>query len=278
MENNLQAVIEAARKGVEPVKLHTTDTRALFFAPLGQKGEGVFHEHNIEAGADAPFRKRGTVKVFDAASFNMVLADNADAGNIAIYIDRNVEKPSVVAVLNGHGKDGPGWGDFRAEIVFRPTPQWAKWNGIDGKMLPQHAFAEFIEDNLADIAEPSGAQALEIASHLEATRTVNFKSAVRLSSGAVQLQNLEDTEAKVSAGRIEVPEQFILALAPLQGLPLYRVPARFRYRITDGKLTLGIKLQRVEDLMREVLTDVVAKIERGANVSVIEGIAPAPLV
>lgn len=100
MEGNLEAVIAAARKGIEPVALHSTDTRTLFFAPVGDGGEGQFREHNTEAGLLKPVRKRGHVKVFDAASFNMVLADNADAGNIAIYIDRNVEKPSVVAVMN----------------------------------------------------------------------------------------------------------------------------------------------------------------------------------
>ena len=274
MTDNIQAAIDAGRAQIAPVELHKTDASALWFVAHGNDGEGQFYTHNTEAGAGEPYRKRGHVVVFDAASFNMVLADNADAGNIAIYIDRNPTKPAVVAVLNGHGKGGPGWGDFRASIEFRPTPQWAKWTGIDGKMMPQTQFAEFIEDNLADIAEPVGARMLEIATHLEATRTVNFKSAVRLSNGAVQFHNNEDTEAKVSAGKIDVPETFVLALAPLQGLPLYKVPARFRYRITEGKLTLGLKLQRVEDLMTSVLNDVVQKIERGANISVIEGRAP----
>lgn len=274
MTDNIQAAIDAGRAQIAPVELHKTDASALWFVARGGNGDGQFYTHNTEAGAEAPYRKRGQIIVFDAASFNMVLADNADAGNIAIYIDRSPTKPAVVAVLNGHGKNGAGWGDFRAAIEFRPTPQWAKWTGIDGKMMPQTTFAEFIEDNLADIAEPAGARMLEIATHLEATRTVNFKSAVRLSNGAVQFHNNEDTDAKVSAGKIDVPETFVLALAPIQGLPLYKVPARFRYRIVEGKLTLGLKLQRVEDLMTSVLDDVVAKIERGANISVIEGRAP----
>jgi uncharacterized protein YfdQ (DUF2303 family) len=274
MENNLQAVIDAGRAQLPPTKLHHTPGRELYFVPRGANGDGQFYTHDTEAGAATPLRKRGAVTVFDAASFNMVLADNKDAGNIAIYIDRNPTKPAVVAVLNGNGPAGPGWGDFRASIEFRPTPQWAKWTGIDGKMLPQATFAEFIEDNLADIADPAGARMLEIATHLEATRTVNFKSAMRLSNGNVQFHNNEDTDAKVSAGKIDVPEIFVLALAPLQGLPLYKVPARFRYRITEGKLALGLKLQRVEDLMTSVLDDVVAKIDRGDNISVIEGRAP----
>lgn len=273
-DSNMQAVIDAARAAGKTELLFESDRDRLYFVP-GFGGHGSRIESvNLELGSDVPFRKRGTVTVFDAASLNMVLADNNDSGNIAIYIDRNPTKPAVVAVLNGHGKDGAGWGDFRAQIEFRKTPQWEKWTGIDGKLLPQATFAEFIEDNMEDIADPAGARMLEIATYLEATRTVNFKSGIRLSSGEIQFQNLENLDAKVGAGTIAIPETITLGLAPLQGSPLFRVPARFRYRLIEGKLTLGVKLQRIEDLMRDVLEDVVAKIERGTNVSVIEGRAP----
>ncbi len=264
-ENDMQAVIDAARLGVHPQDVQP----GVIFLPTdhGQL-------KSLEQYQGAPYRKRGTVTVFDAASLNMVLADNTDAGNTVIYLDRDLSNPQIVAVMNDCGKGGAGWRDYRAQIAFRPTPQWVKWKAIDGKMMPQAAFAEFIEDNLSDIAEPQGAMMLEIATYLEATRTVNFKSALRLSSGAIQFQNAEGIDAKVGIGRIEVPETFTLGLAPFLGSPSYRIPARFRYRIQDGKLQLGFKLQRVEDLMQQLIDDVVAKIERATNISMIEGKAP----
>ncbi len=272
---NIEAVISAARESIAPVKLFENAGKQTYFVAHGRNGDGESFTVDTEAGAGAPLRKRGVVTVFDVASFNMVIKDNSDAGNVAIYIDRNPTSPAVVAVLNGHGPAGAGWGDFRAEIKFRPTPQWVKWTSIDGKMMDQTPFAEFIEDNLEDIATPSGATMLEIATYLEATRTANFKSGVRLANGMVQFQNLESIEAKVGAGAVDVPEVFTLALSPIQGVPSYGVPARFRYRIVDGRLKLGIKLQRVEDLMDKVLAEVLAKIERGTNISVFDGIAPS---
>jgi uncharacterized protein YfdQ (DUF2303 family) len=262
--SDMQAVIDAARDGVKPFEVAPG---ALFFTKDGLVVD--LEKHSV-----TPHRKRGMTTVFDAASFNMVLADNADAGNTVIYLDRDLTTPRIVAVMNDHGKSGAGWRDFRAEIAFRQTPQWAKWRGIDGKMFSQKEFAEFVEDNLADIATPAGGIMLEIVTYLEATKTVNFKSAVRLSSGAIQFQNAEDIDAKVGTGKIEVPETFSLGLSPFLGLPLYNVPARFRYRLNDGKLTMGLKLQRVEDLMAQVINDVVEKIEKGTNVSVVEGKAP----
>jgi uncharacterized protein YfdQ (DUF2303 family) len=175
-------------------------------------------------------------------------------------------------VLNGNGKEGPGWGDFRCEIEFRYTPQWLKWKAIDGKLMQQVPFAEFIEENMEDVAEPTGAILLELATYLSAVRTVNFRSGVRLSSGLVNFQHEEADEVK--AGELAIPEDFVLGIAPVFGLPGYRVPCRFRYRLQDRKLYLGIKLQRVETLMSKIVEDVIEKIERGANISVLDGLPP----
>ena len=273
-DSDMQAVIEAAREGVQFQSINSTPGIEHILFP----GHGVhpsrIEKVDLELGLLAPIRKRGTVVVFDAASFNQVLADNADAGDISIYFDRNPDKPSVVAVMNGNGKSGAGWSDYRARIEFRPTPQWVKWKKLDGQMLPQVVFAEFIEDNIEDIADPAGATMLEIATYLEAVRTVNFKSGIRLTSGAIQLRHEQDDQAKVGASTLDVPETFKLGIAPIFGLPSYSVPARFRYRISEGKLTLGFKLQRVESMMAQIVEDVIAKIERGANVSVMDGLPP----
>jgi uncharacterized protein YfdQ (DUF2303 family) len=272
MQTDWQAVIDAARKGVEPTFLAPHGDMAVYL-PNANGGQGEVI--SLERFLGKPARKRGTVTVFDAASFNMVVRDNEGAGDIAIYVDRDVAKPSIEAVLNGHGKTGPGWGDLRARIEFRPTPQWTKWKAIDGKLMPQVEFAEFIEDNLADIAEPSGAELLEVATKLQGTRSLSFKRGVRLSDGQVQFEHVEDTQARVGDGKVTVPETLKLALAPVMGGPVYAVPTRFRWRLKDAQLVMGVKLERLEDLMERVVNDVVQKIEIGTNVSLFEGRAPA---
>lgn len=273
--NNMHAVIEAARQGVTPIIAGVEADAPLLYAPAANKGQGELV--SLERYLAEPLRKRGTIQVFDVASFNQVVRDHGQEGRTAIYLDRNPETPAVVAVLNGAAKDSPGWGDLRCAIRFCPTPQWSKWRGIDGKMLPQRDFAEFIEDNLADIVQPAAATMLEVATAFNATISTRFSRAMRLSSGMIQLQHVEDVAAKVGEGLIEVPETLTLGLAPLHGSPIYQVPARFRYRIRDGELSMGIKMQRIEDLMRIVLEEVIAKIERSTDVSVLEGIAPPPV-
>jgi len=272
MDFNVEALIEAVRSGMVPFEVASTASRKTFIVP----GFGPHASHTVEidmeAGHPQPSRKSGAVTVFDAASFNQVLADNADAGSIAIYMDRHPEKPRVVAVMNGNGKGGPGWGDFRVEIAFRKTVQWSKWSALDGKLMQQVAFAEFLEENMEDVVEPAGALLLEIATYLTSVRTVNFRSGIRLSSGAIQFQHDETDD--VQAGELSVPEEFTLGISPIFGLASYLVPCRFRWRLIDRKLHLGFKLQRIETLMAKIVEDVISKIERGANISVLDGLPP----
>lgn len=269
---DMQAVIDAARQGCAPVPLIHEDGVHVVFLPGAEGGKGSVID--LDRYYPLPARKRGTITVFDAASFNQLLKDNASAGDAAIYLDRNPNQPHVVAVLNGNGPNGPGWGDLRVQIVFRPTPQWEKWKARDGQLMAQVDFAEFLEENLEDVAEPDGATMLEIASQLQLVRTVNFRSKVVLQGGAFNFTHDQDDKASVGAGQIEVPQQFVLGIAPVFGLAAYRVPARFRYRVVEGKLKLGFKLQRVETMMAQIVEDVIAKIERGANVSVMDGLPP----
>lgn len=287
MEDNMRVVIEAARLGVAATKLEAVGSFAHYALPTTN---GVLlGKISLEEGRGVPFRPRGTVKVFDAASFSAILDANQEAGEIAVYVNRDAKEPAIVGVLNGNGISGAGWGDFRVEIAFRPTPQWTKWKAIDGTMMPQTQFAEFIEDNLEDVVDPVAGQMLEIATYLQATRTVNFKSGLRLSSGLIQFINEQSEDAKVGSGKIDVPETITLALAPVFGLPPYRIPTRFRYRLSqDGKLTLGIKMQRVDDLIATIVQEMVHGVpasEGRVPVSgivlpdgalLIEGIAPTP--
>jgi uncharacterized protein YfdQ (DUF2303 family) len=98
-----------------------------------------------------PRRKTGTVNVFSIDSFKVFIMQNKDAGNVTVYADSNTEHSAIISVLNDNGIAGPGHRDFRCSIRFRETVEWRKWKAIDGKMIDQANFAEFIEENIADI-------------------------------------------------------------------------------------------------------------------------------
>jgi uncharacterized protein YfdQ (DUF2303 family) len=268
--DNMQAVIDAARKGVDYKVLEADEHFQIIYTP----NHGV-QTIDLQKHRDTPARKTGTVTVLDAESFNGLLTANATSGATTIYVNPDANKPAIVAVINGHGSAGPGHGDFRVSIGFRETPQWVKWKGIDGKLLPQAEFAEFVEDNLGDIAAPDGATMMEIVTYLQATRSVDFRSGVKLGNGAVQLTNIESIEASVGAGNIAVPDVFEIALSPIFGVAPFKVPARFRYRIEGGKLKLGFKLQRIEDVVQQIIREIEGDITPPEGVMKVYGVAPA---
>lgn len=280
---DIKAVMETAKLSVAPTFFAA---EKLLYIPSTENTKGeVFDLDKIFLGReDAPRRKIGTVKVFNVQSLNSFIAHNKDAGNIVIYCDSNTHAPMITAVLNDNGDTGPGKRDFRCVVEFRKTPEWIKWLNIDGKYLPQVDFAEFVEENMADIAEPLGAQMLEICTYLDATRSVDFKSAINLSNGNIQFTNVENINASVSSSQIAVPTEFTLGIAPIQGSPRFSIKARFRYRLVEGKLKLGLKLLRTEEVMAEVFDMAVADIVRtdgephpetgeivGPRISIIEG-------
>lgn len=267
--DNMQAVIDAARAGHDLRILDKSEHHQIIYTPTHGVQVVALEKHG-----HAPHRKTGSVTVFDADSLNLLLVDNHVAGASTIYVNPDANNPAIVAVMNGNGAAGPGFGDFRVSIGFRTTPQWAKWKGIDGKLLPQTDFAEFIEENIGDIATPDGATMMEIVTYLQATRSVEFRSGVKLGNGAVQLTNNESVDATVGAGNIAVPDVFEIALSPIFGVTPFKVPARFRYRIQDRRLTMGFKLQRIEDVMAQVIADIENEIVLPEGVAKVYGIAP----
>lgn len=265
-ENDMQAVIDAARQGIDLTPVNPRDQ------PYFLRADGTVVD--LTKYREVPARESGTINVYDVASLNTVIARMGD-GRATIYVNRDVENPQIVAVMNDHDNEFPGWRDFRVQLQFRKTPQWVKWCAIDNKLLPQETFAEFIEDNVLDVTRPSGAEMLEIALTFAATKTANFKKAVRLDNSTVQFTNIENMEAQAgSKGEFSVPEKIELALAPFVGTPPYAVPARFRFKLEGGSLKLGIKMERKEELMQAVIGEMVRGIALSETVYLLEGPAP----
>jgi uncharacterized protein YfdQ (DUF2303 family) len=269
--HDFSEIITIAQKAMKPEPIAVGGTERLLFLPANEHEGAKIVDLDQYAPPLVPRRKSGTIVVFSVHAFNNILFANKDAGTQRVYLDQNLAGPVITGVMNDHGEEGPGWRDFRCVIQFRETVQWKKWRAIDGKMLSQEDFAEFIEQNITDIFDPPGAQMLEIVTYLQATRSVDFKSALSLSNGQVQLQNIESVDAKVGAGQLAIPAEFTLALMPIQGADTFKIPARFRYRIVDGKLRLGLKLLRIEEVMDQIFDEAVKNIAVGEGVTMIAG-------
>jgi uncharacterized protein YfdQ (DUF2303 family) len=273
--NDVQPIIDTTYAAAQPNAIEP-DQRYAVVVPGGE-GQGSLEiiEPQPDAYRDAPRRVSGRSTVYDVDSLKVLWEKHARPHS---EVFGDPERHVITAVLNadeGVGLDA-GFRDHTVELVCAQTPSWKAWIAMDGELVDQLAFAEFIEERVTDIAEPSGADMLELAQSFEATTNAQFKSSTILSSGQRGLQFEETIAAKAGqTGQLEIPKEFSVALQPFEGGDRYRVAARFRFRIRNGHLALGFKLDRPEDVVRGAFEDVCRNASEATGAQVLIGKAPA---
>jgi uncharacterized protein YfdQ (DUF2303 family) len=204
--------------------------------------------------------------VGDAESFVRYVTKHVIDGHTEVYAD--VPSSSVVAVIDSHDQGEGGWQKHTARLELRKTKSWEAWTGIDGKLLEQVQFAEFIEQQALDVRSPESALLVEIAQSFQAKTSVDFEGGERLDSGQVRLEYKETVTAKAGQkGHIDIPTELELLLRPYIGGPVYVVYARFRYRLRGSALGLGVVLTRPQEILDAAFADIVTEIRDGKRTS-----------
>jgi uncharacterized protein YfdQ (DUF2303 family) len=215
---------------------------------------------NLQDFEPTPRRKRGQTVHFTAASLAAYMLSHKEDGTAA-YVD--LENFQITVVINGPSVAAPGWSDHTARLTTRPTPEWNYWSGKDGKMLSQADFAEHVQAGLREILDPPAADMLELAQNFQAKTDVSFKSGKQLADGKRQLEYVEDIQATAGVkGTIVIPSELSLAIAPFEGSAAYKIKAWFRFRINNGDLQLGYKLDRPRDVQKAAFDDIVGDLQK----------------
>lgn len=258
--DNIKHVIDTAQQATVPQALEIGRVYSV------AQGNGTSKTIDLTGDAylDTPARKTGNATVRDTASFLAYYAKHSDEGT-EVYAD--VEQRTVTAVLDAHTADGARWAFHKVTLALRTTQAWRDWTDLSGKLMDQNAFAEHLEDHLADIRQPAAAEMLEIAQSIQAATKVDFKSSTRLNSGERQLEYVETIAAKAGhTGQLTIPETFTIGVKVFEGAELGdEITARLRYRIENNGLRIGFRLDRPEDALAAAFADVVTAIEDGVS-------------
>jgi len=204
-----------------------------------------------EKAGEFPKRKTGTVQLGDLSSFNVYVADQGEPYETYIYADPDAR--TLTAVLNEHDKDDDraGWRDFRAVYKAELSREFTNWLQFNKKPMEQEDFAIFLEDNIADVVEPSGETLLQVALTLQAKTEVNFSSHKRLDNGQVQFAYSETVDARAGTGMIEIPREFTIGLRLFKNGDGYKIRARLKYRLGGGKLKFWYELDRADNAIED---------------------------
>ena len=266
-----EQLLELSATAAAPVQIG--DAYHHVVVPIGYKLEDI--SRSIEKLMPNPHRKGGTVTVKDLDSLLLVCADQnaADSERAADfgYIYADPENRKITAVFNDH-RLTPGWRDHRAEFKAEYTPEFQKWISQDKKQFGQTEFAEFIEDNMADITEPAAAALLEMATTIQAKTDINFSSAKRLQNGQVQLGYTETIDARAGAnGAMEIPKEFALGLRIFKNGAGYKLKARLKYRLHSGAIKFWYELDRPERSIEDAFSGYVVILREKSGYQVLLG-------
>lgn len=213
----------------------------------------------IEKAQPAPSRKQGTAVLTAIDSFVQYVKDQEAAA--VGYLFASVEERKITAVFNDHKAAVAGWRDHKASFTAELTPEAKRWLEMDKKHMSQEAFAEFIEDNFADLAGDHAPLLLEVATTIAAKTGINFSSAKRLDNGQTQFVYNEVIDATAgSNGTTQIPQTFLLGVRLFKGDTTgYAIKARLKYRLNSGALKFWYELDRVERALEEAFLGYVEK-------------------
>lgn len=260
MQQALQHLITLAQTVGKPID-HPELAAPVALVPAGVSIDTL--EHLLPA----PTRTRQKLTVLDAESFIEYV--NRFANEATAVFCNGPEGRTFSAVIDYHQPLQPAWLSHVATYRCPTTVEWGRWKENDRKRMDQATFAEFIEENVKDITQreneatdPCAADMLEISRTLEAKKNITFRQGIRLDNGQVQLTYNEEIDGRAGeAGQLRIPEQFFIAVKPFLGGDAFCVPARFRYRILEGRLQMWFELVRPDKVLEEAYNAVRQKIQ-----------------
>lgn len=214
----------------------------------------------VEKAQGAPNRKKGTVSIGDVPSLLQYMTDQGVDQTAYVYADPDAR--TITTVFNDHrGVGMPGWRDHRAVFGAVHTPEFTLWMAKNKQPFTQTEFAEFIEDNFADLAGDDAGLLLNVATTIAATTGINFASAKRLQDGQTQLTYNETIDATAGAdGSLKIPQKFTLGMRIFKNGEGYALTARLKYRLASGSIKFHYELERPERAVEDAFKGYVEQV------------------
>jgi uncharacterized protein YfdQ (DUF2303 family) len=264
-QGNVQAAIAAGAALGDPRAVINSGEGLYAVVPAG------YQIHDLEKYFPHPLRVRQHVTLNDTESFVAYLA--AYGSPLVTRVFFAAEGESFEAVIDYHRTaSAPYWCSHT--VTYKPvrSVEFTTWMERNGKGFSQVDFARFIEQNLPDVVEPDGAVLLEVALSIEARKEATFSSGIRLNNGQIQFQIDEVIRGTARKGTLEIPEQFVLGIAIHSGGPAYRIPARLRWRLAEGKPVFWYELVRPHRFIEDATSEIRAKITADACYPILSGV------
>ena len=263
---NIAATV--AREARKPFAL-SADMNAV---PEGWKLEDTGHMQ------PTPRRKKASVSLADAEGFISYLKRHGSLASATIWCEADYQKGVVAytGIINDHDEEvsGQQWRDHIAKLTPAKSVEWQRWTGKDRQRFSQAEFAYWIEDNMGDIATvdgfPSGTAMLTMATNLEIAQDSTIRSAIRLQSGGVRMEYIEDSNAE-TVKSMEVFSRFAIGVPVFWGGSAYMVEARLKHQLKVGKVDFWYELNRPDKVLEDAAKTLTSTIKGETGLPLFHG-------
>lgn len=227
--------------------------------------------HELEELLPSPQTTKIDVAVDDVESFTRYFNEHK-SDDSRIFARLQETGAQFIGIIDFFGKGKTSWRKHRVTYNCPPTPEWLTWTKNNKLAMNQKAFAEFLEDNLDEIINPVGAEVLEIAKTLTAKTTVNFKSGIRLDNGNQCLTYEEMSETKAGEkGDLQIPTEITLGIAPFKSIQPYKLMARLKYRLQEGRVTFTYELVKPHKVIEDACKGIIGVISDKTSIQPFAG-------
>jgi uncharacterized protein YfdQ (DUF2303 family) len=249
--------------------------------PIGVRKDGepfLMREvlDQFETERHKPRRRQGRFMVHELESFVDFVNRYQKAGQSVVYVD--IRGFTATCVFNEHPAGAEpseaGWRDHSVTYLCPRAREWQIWTAQEGKPMSQEAFAQFIESNLENLVGgakdegmPLPTDVLEMTRDLQVHTTGTFKRKFDPTTGTGSLE----CSAEHGYGSTKIPKAFLLALRVFEGGQTYRVEARPRFEIKDGRALFSYQLHRRAEIESDAFGDVRKRIAEATRLPVFAG-------
>jgi uncharacterized protein YfdQ (DUF2303 family) len=185
----------------------------------------------------------------------------------------------LTAVFDYHtGPGAPRWGGHRSVYACPLSREWQLWTKFNETTFTQEKFAQFLEDNQMDIASPDAdagekslfaapAAMIEMARKLTINLGVEFKREINQTTGESTLIN----KSEHGPTSTKIWPAFILGIPVFEAGGAYRIEARLRFSMPEGRPTFSYSLYQADVVKRDAFGEVREEVMKGTGLPVFAG-------
>lgn len=259
---SLHTILQTQTKEITIPKPNGAEERVAI-VPSGYRKEVLYDQPAL-----IPSRLKQKVSFNELDTFAAYLNRYGNAASTVIFLHQSATSISMRAVLDYHRPTEKedyekyrvpatqnvlqSFCDHEATFSPVPTPEWVLWMENNKKGMEQVKFAQFLEENRPDIAEPVAGELIVLCCGLEIKKDVHYTKAYREQDGQITLQYREDNQP---VGNMTVPDSITLRIAPYQGEATCDVEAKLRYRLNDGSCYFHYDLVRPHKVLEACATE-----------------------